>query len=83
MRLRPRRRELVESSMTLSVVRDPHGRPLSLRWLVRDLTDRSQAEAERCRLLAEEVTDYAFCLISREGRVLSWNSGASAYPRLC
>ena len=76
MRLRPRRRELVEASMTVSVVRDPHGFPLSLRWLVRDLTDRNQAEAERYRLLAKEVTDYAFCLISREGRVLSWNPGA-------
>lgn len=75
-RIKPRRREPLEASVTLSVVRDPQGLPSSLRWLVRDLTDRNQAEAERYRLLMEEVTDYAIFLLDRQGRVLSWNSGA-------
>lgn len=76
MKIRPRRRPSVAVALTASVVRDPHGRPTGLRWLVRDLTDRNQAEAERYRLLVEEVTDYAIFLISPEGSIMSWNSGA-------
>ena len=76
-KIRPRRREAIEVALTVSVVRDPHGRPTGLRWLVRDLTDRIQAEADRYRLLVEEVTDYAIFLMDRKGRVLNWNPGAA------
>ena len=76
-KLRPRRREPVEVAVTLSVVRDSQGRPTGLRWLVRDLTDRNQAEADRYRLLVEEVEDYAIILLDREGCVLNWNPGAA------
>ena len=75
--IRPRRREPVEAALTISVVRDPHGRPTGLRWLVRDVTDRNQAEADRYRLLVEGVEDYAIMLLDREGRVLNWNPGAA------
>ena len=75
-RLRPRRREPIEAALTVSVVRDPQGRPTGLRWLVRDLTDRNQAEADRYRQMVEEVDDYAIILLDAEGRVLNWNGGA-------
>ena len=77
MKIRPRRREAIEVALTVSVVRDPHGRPTGLRWLVRDLTGRNQAEVDRYRLVVEEVTDYAIILIDRDGRVLNWNPGAA------
>ena len=75
-RVRPRRREPIQAALTVSVVRDPHGRPTGLRWLVRDLTDRNQAEADRYRQMVEEVEDYAIILLDGEGRVLNWNGGA-------
>ncbi len=76
MNVRPRRRETIPAAVTLSVVRDPQGRPTGLRWLLRDLTDRNQAEADRYRLLVEEVKDYAILLMNPEGHIVSWNSGA-------
>ena len=75
-KIRPRRRDPVEVAVTLSVVRDSHDHPTGLRWLVRDLTDRNQAEADRYRQLVEGVDDYAIILLDSEGRVLNWNPGA-------
>ncbi len=76
MKIRPRRREVVEVAIAVSIVRDSHGRPLLLRWLVRDLTGRNQAEADRYRQIVEGVDDYAIILLDAEGRVLNWNLGA-------
>jgi PAS domain S-box-containing protein len=50
--------------------------------IVRDITDRRRQEEavhrseERFRLLVEGVRDYGIYLLDREGRIVSWNSGA-------
>lgn len=49
----------------------------------RDVTDRKRAQRaywqveQRYRLMVEQVTDYALCLLDTEGRVISWNAGAA------
>jgi PAS domain S-box-containing protein len=49
---------------------------VSLRWFVRDQSERRQAEEERYRMLVEEVTDYAMFLLDKAGHIVSWNNGA-------
>ncbi len=36
-------------------------------------------EADRFRLLVENVTDYAICMLDLSGKVLSWNQGAARF----
>ena len=50
--------------------------------VTRDLTERRAAEAElrksqeQLQLLVQGVTDYAIYLLTPQGNVSSWNSGA-------
>ena len=63
-------------------IRDNGGRLIGFAKITRDLTERRKAEAtlrdsqEQFRLLVQGVTDYAIFMLSPEGCVSSWNSGA-------
>ncbi len=74
--LQPRKQAPVAVSATVTVIQAIGGRPTGLRWLIRDVTARGAAEADRYRRIVEEVTDYAICLLDADGGILSWNSGA-------
>ena len=55
-RLQPRKRKPIDASITMGLVRDRTGKLLALRWLLRDVTERKQAELERAQLLLREQT---------------------------
>lgn len=74
--LQPRKQAPVAVSATVTVIQAVGGRPTGLRWLIRDVTARGAAEADRYRRIVEEVTDYAICLLDADGGIMSWNSGA-------
>lgn len=63
-------------------VRDKEGNLLGFAKVTRDLTERRDTEAElrksqeQFRLLVQGVTDYAIYLLTPQGNVSSWNSGA-------
>jgi PAS domain S-box-containing protein len=63
-------------------IRDGGGKLLGYAKVTRDLTERRAAEAElrksqeQFQLLVQGVTDYAIYLLTPQGNVSSWNSGA-------
>jgi PAS domain S-box-containing protein len=63
-------------------IRDNSGRLIGFAKVTRDLTERRKAEValrqhqEQFRLLVQGVTDYAIFMLSPDGYVSSWNSGA-------
>jgi PAS domain S-box-containing protein len=59
LRMQPQDRETFDAAVVLGVVRDQLGTPQALRWLVRDITARKQAEAEQLHLLAETQVAHA------------------------
>ena len=75
--LLPRKQAPVSVSATVALIQGQADKPTGLRWLIRDVTERGAAEADRYRRIVEEVTDYAICLLDADGSILSWNSGAT------
>ena len=73
------------ANVVIDPIRDPSGRLVGFAKVTRDLTDRRAAEEElrrseeRFRLLIQSVTDYAIYMLDTDGKVSSWNAGASRF----
>jgi PAS domain S-box-containing protein len=68
--------------VVIDPIRDDHGNLVGFAKVTRDITERKQAadelhaSEERFRLLVQGVTDYAIYMLSPEGTITNWNSGA-------
>jgi PAS domain S-box-containing protein len=68
--------------VVIDPIRDGAGKLIGFAKITRDLTERRKAEValiesqEQFRRLVQGVTDYAIYMLSPEGYVSSWNSGA-------
>ncbi len=66
----------------ITAVRDVHGTLVGFAKVTRDLTEQRRAQEavrqveERFHLLVDGIRDYAIVLLSKDGRVESWNLGA-------
>ncbi len=70
------------ANVIITALRDDQGTLLAFSKITRDLSERKKQEEslregeERFRLLVDGVQDYAIYMLSPEGLVTSWNSGA-------
>jgi PAS domain S-box-containing protein len=70
------------ATVLITAVRDLDGRHVGFAKVTRDFSQRREqdeelrASEERFRLLVEHAADYAIFMLSPEGAVASWNSGA-------
>ncbi len=71
------------ANLVITVLREPGGQLRGFGVVVRDLTDRRAAQEqlrhadERWHHLVDAVVDYAIFMLDSEGRVATWNVGAS------
>jgi PAS domain S-box-containing protein len=69
-------------NVVIDPIMGPNGRLIGYAKVTRDLTDRKEAEdtlrrsEEQFRLLVQSVTDYAIYMLSPQGIITNWNSGA-------
>ncbi len=72
------------ASVVITALRDRNGVLVGFAKVTRDLTERRRREEElrrreeQVRLLVDAVKDYAIFLVDGEGRVRTWNAGATA-----
>lgn len=70
------------ANVVITAIRDEAGRLLGFAKVTRDVSERKKAleqlrvSEERFRLLIQGVKDYAIFMLTPEGRVASWNTGA-------
>jgi diguanylate cyclase (GGDEF)-like protein/PAS domain S-box-containing protein len=70
------------ANVVLTALRDPDGTLRGYGKVTRDLTERHladlqlRASEERLRLMVDGVEDYAILLLSPDGRIVTWNTGA-------
>lgn len=70
------------ASVVLDPIHDEAGKLLGFTKITRDITERRRTvdalrqSEEQFRLLVQSVTDYAIYMLSPEGFITNWNSGA-------
>jgi PAS domain S-box-containing protein len=70
------------ASVVIDPIRDASGELVGFTKITRDITEKRQAQEalrlseERFRMLVQGVTDYAIYMLSPQGEITNWNSGA-------
>jgi len=68
------------ANVVITAIRETDGTLLGFGNIMRDITDRREAEM-RYRILIDGVSDYAIYSLDRTGNITSWNSGAQRIKR--